>query len=171
MPISTVNYASTGPQTIAAVSFGNLLSSSTGSRTLAPSGTIGVAGTFTPGGNAYTITGSTINFTGFSGQTIPIFNYNSLSSTSFTRILASTGTIGIAGTFTPGTANYTVTGSTVSFSGTSTIPKPAVTSGGNYNNLTVTTGTSTMGNSALIIGGDLTISGGTFRQNTGTSQN
>ena len=45
---STVNYAGSGTQTIAAANYGNLTSSGTGARTLASGGTIGIAGTFTP---------------------------------------------------------------------------------------------------------------------------
>ena len=61
-------------------------------------------GAFTPGTNTYTITGSTINFNGAGAQTIPAFNYNNLTSSSTgARTLAGAGTIGVAGTFTPGT--------------------------------------------------------------------
>ncbi len=129
----TINYASSSSQTIAATNYFNLTSSNSGSRTLASSGTIGISGTFTPGTNAYTITGSTIEFKGSGTQTIPAFNYNNLSSTgSGSRILANTGTIGIAGTFSPGSNSYTITGSTINFNGSGTQTIPAF----NYNNLT-----------------------------------
>ena len=59
---STVNFNGAGAQTIPAFGYNNLTSSSTGARTLAASGTVGVAGTFTPGTNTYTVTGSTVNF-------------------------------------------------------------------------------------------------------------
>ena len=89
---STVDYTGTGTQTVVAQNYGNLTSSSTGTRTLASSGTIGVAGTFTPGSNTYTITGSTIDFNVSSAQTIPAFNYNNLTSSSTgARTLASSG--------------------------------------------------------------------------------
>ena len=130
---STVNFNGAGAQTIPAFAYNNLTSSSTGARTLASSGTIGVAGTFTPGTNAYTVTGSTVNFNGTGAQTIPAFNYNNLtSSSSGARTLASSGTVGIAGTFTPGTNTYTVTGSTVDFNGSGAQTIPAFA----YNNLT-----------------------------------
>ena len=92
-----------------------------------------MAGTFTPGTNAYTITGSTVNFNGAGAQTIPAFAYNNLTSSSTgARTLASSGTIGVAGAFTPGTNVYTVTGSTVSFNGSGAQTIPAFT----FNNLT-----------------------------------
>jgi hypothetical protein len=115
---STVIFSSSGSQDIPANDYYNLTSSSTGARTLANSGTIGISGTFTPGGNAYTITGSTINFNNASGgQTVPAFTYNNItvSNSSGTTTLANSGTIGIAGTFTPGTQVYISTGSTLDY--------------------------------------------------------
>ena len=47
-PASTVEYAGSGAQGIAAQNYGNLTSSSTGSRTLASTGTIGVGGPLHP---------------------------------------------------------------------------------------------------------------------------
>jgi hypothetical protein len=85
---------------------------------LANSGTIGIAGTFTPGTNVYTITGSTIDFNGSGSQTIPAFGYNNLTSSNVgARTLAGAGTIHIASVFTPGTNVYTITGSTVEYNG------------------------------------------------------
>ena len=130
---STVNFNGSGAQTIPAFAYNNLTSSSTGARTLASSGTVGVAGAFTPGTNAYTVTGSTVNFNGSGAQTIPAFAYNNLTSSSTgARTLASSGTVGVAGAFTPGTNAYTVTGSTVSFNGSGAQTIPAFA----YNNLT-----------------------------------
>src|SRR5205823_3158670 len=130
---STVDFNGAGSQTIPAFAYNNLTSSSTGARTLASSGTIGIAGTFTPGTNAYTITGSTVDFNGSGAQTIPAFNYNDLTSSSTgARTLASSGAVGVAGTFTPGTNAYTVTGSTVNFNGAGSQTIPAFA----YNNLT-----------------------------------
>ena len=83
-------------------------------------------------GGTFTQTGATVNFAGSSSQNIPALNYNNLtSSSSGARVLASSGTIGIAGTFTPGTNSYTVTGSTVDFNGSGTQTIPAF----NYYNL------------------------------------
>ena len=97
---STVDFNGAGAQTIPATNYFNLTSSNAGARTLANSGTIGIAGTFTPGTNAYTITGSTMDFNGSGAQTIPAFNYNNLtSSNTGARTLANSGTVGVAGSF------------------------------------------------------------------------
>ena len=130
---STVEYAGASGQTITATSYGHLTSSSTGARTLPSGQTVFVAGAFTPGTNAYTVTGSTVNFNGSGAQTVPAFAYNNLTSSSTgARTLASSGTVGVAGAFTPGTNAYTVTGSTVSFNGSGAQTIPAFA----YNNLT-----------------------------------
>ncbi|MBN4066120.1 T9SS type A sorting domain-containing protein [Candidatus Amoebophilus asiaticus] len=136
-----------GASDIPAFNYNNLTSSSTGDRTLASTGTIEVAGTFTPGTNTYTITGSTIEFNSTGSQTIPAFNYNNLSSANGGgRTLASSGTIGIAGTFTEGGSTHTVTGSTVDFNGSTTQSIPNF----NFNNLTVS-------NTDVGLSGDVTV--------------
>ena len=152
---STVNFNGAGAQTIPAFAYNNLTSSSTGARTLASSGTVGVAGDFTPGTNAYTITGSTVNFNGAGAQTIPAFDYNNLTSSSTgARTLASSGTVGVAGTFTPGTNAYTVTGSTVSFNGSGAQTIPAFT----FNNLTDANTAATVSlTAAATVNGALTV--------------
>ena len=152
---STVDYSGTGAQTLVAQNYGNLTSSSTGARTLANSGTIGVAGSFTPGTNSYTITASTIDFNGSAAQTIPAFNYNNLTSSSTgARTLANSGTIGVAGIFTPGTNAYTITGSTIDFNGASAQTIPAF----NYNNLTIS-GSRTANNVTFANSGTIGIAG------------
>ena len=131
---NTIEFNGSGSQTIPAFNYNNLTSSNTGARTLASSGTIGIAGAFTTGTNSYTVTGNTIDYNGSSSQTISAFNYNNLTSSSTgARILASSGTIGIAGAFTPGANSYTVTGSTVSFNGTGAQNISGIT----YNNLSI----------------------------------
>lgn len=145
---STVEFNGTALQTIPALAYYNLVSSSTGARILASSGTISIEGSFAPGSNSYIITGSTIEFLGSTVQSIPAFNYNHLTSSgSGDRILASSGTIGIAGTFTPGTNTYTVTGSTINFNGTGSQTIPAFT----YNALmSSSTGARTLSSSGTI---------------------
>ena len=142
-PASTITYAGAASQTIMPLNYGILTSSSTGARVLSSTGTIGVAGTFTPGSNAYTITGSTVSFNGTGAQTIPAFNYNNLTLTgahsgASNVTLASSGTIGIAGTLvataTFGSGNYVSTGSTVDYNGTSAQTVGAFLA---YNNLTI----------------------------------
>jgi hypothetical protein len=145
---STVNFNGTIAQGVPAFNYYNLASSSTGARTLASSGTIGVASSFVPGTNAYTVTGSTVNFNGTIAETVPAFNYYNLtSSSSGSRTLASSGTVGVAAAFTPGTNAYTVTGSTVNFNGTITQTVPAF----NYYNLTSSsTGARTLASSGTV---------------------
>lgn len=146
---STVEYYGTGSQPIAAVNYGNLVSSSTGGRVLPSGAVIGIAGVFTPGANAYTIAGNTIDFNGAGSQVIPAFNYNNIASSSTgARVLSSSGNIGVAGAFTPGPNTYTVTNSTISFNGvTQTVP--AFT----YHNLSIT------GSGTKTLGGDITVNG------------
>jgi hypothetical protein len=128
---STVDYNGSGTQIISAVNYNHLTSSNSGNRTLASSGTIGIAGTFTQGANTYTNTGSTIDFNkSTGGQTIPAFNYNNLTVSNSSGTNTLSGTIGIAGTFTPG-SNASAGTSTIDFNG-STQNIPAFT----YNNLT-----------------------------------
>ena len=145
---STIDFNGAGAQTIPAFNYNNLISSSAGARTLANSGTIGVADTFTPGANSYTITGSTVDFNGSGAQTIPAFNYNNLTSSSAgARTLANSGTIGIAATFTPGPNTFTITASTIDFNGSGAQTIPAF----NYYNLTSSSsGPRTLANSGTI---------------------
>ncbi len=169
---NTVNYNGTIAQTVVAFNYNNLTSSSTGARSLANSGTIGVAGTFTPGANSYTITGSTIDFNGAVAQTIPAFNYNNLTisgSRAATNVtLANSGTIGVAGTLSDTAAfnagsGFITTGSTVDYNGTGsqtvTALSPLVAGNSTYNNLTVS-------NTASPVSAGTSFSvGGTFTDN------
>ncbi len=149
---STVDYAGT-TQTIVAANYGNLTNSSNGTRTLASSGTIGVAGIYTPTTGTRTITGSTINFNGTGSQTIPASNYNNLTisgSRSSATITLASGVISIAGTLgitATGSPAYVLTGNTVDFSSSSAQSIPAF----NYNNVTNTgNGARTFANSGII---------------------
>lgn len=137
---STVEFNGSVSETIPAYNYANLTSSGSGARVLASSGTIGIAGTFTPGTNSYTITGSTINFNGTGSQTIPAFTYNNLTvsgaRTTNNITYAGSGIIAVAGTFNPAatftTGGRIITGSTIEFNGTGAQTVPAFT----YNNLT-----------------------------------
>ncbi len=75
---STVDFASNSSQTIPAGNYWNLTNSGNGRRALASSGTIGIAGTYTPTTDSITTTGSTVNFNGTTAQTIPASNYNNI---------------------------------------------------------------------------------------------
>lgn len=67
---------------------------------------------------------STVEFAGASTQTFPATNYgNIISSSSGNRII--NASIGIAGTYTPGTNTYDVAGSTINFNGTTTQTIPS----------------------------------------------
>jgi predicted outer membrane repeat protein len=155
------NQGSNGQATVLAANYGNLTFSNF-SKTLASSGTIGIAGTFTPGtGTGHTITGSTIDFNGSGAQTIPGFTYNNLtSSNTGTRTLDPVNTIKIAGIFTPGTNVYTITGSTIEYNGAAaqTLPAGFTT----YNNLTLNNITSISGFAGLTVQGLLRVQAGTF---------
>ena len=98
---STVDFMGTLSQTIGAFNYGHLTSSNTGARILASSGTIGIAGIFTPSTNAYTISGSTLNFNG-SNQAVPVFNgitgYNNLAISQVTGKATLGGNITVGGT-------------------------------------------------------------------------
>ncbi|HMG76859.1 MAG TPA: hypothetical protein VK582_25530, partial [Pyrinomonadaceae bacterium] len=138
---------------------------------LANSGTVGIAGTFAPGTNTFTITGNTIDFNGSGAQTVPAFNYNNLTISGVRAAnnvtLANSGTIGIAGTLT-GTATFNsgsgfiTAGSTVEYNGTGsqsvTVLSP-LAAGNTYNNLTIS-------NTASPVSASTSFSvGGTFTQN------
>ena len=72
-----VNYNSSSAQTIVYGNYSDLTASG-GNRTIDSNGTLGIAGTFTPGGGTYTVTATTVNFNGSSAQTIPAFNFENL---------------------------------------------------------------------------------------------
>ena len=81
---STIEYYGTSTQTIAAKKYGNLMISGarTGNITLANSGTIGIAGMFSPtttfSSGGFSTIGSTVDFNGASSQIIPAFKFNNL---------------------------------------------------------------------------------------------
>ncbi|MGN6645069.1 MAG: hypothetical protein ACTHJT_00955, partial [Cytophaga sp.] len=74
---NTVEYRGSASQTIKQTDYYNLYSTGTGARVLPSSGVVGVAGDFLPGTNAFTITGSTVNFNG-TDQQIGAFTFNNL---------------------------------------------------------------------------------------------
>src|SRR6266540_1467025 len=157
-PAGTVEYSGTGTQTITVENYGSLASSSTGARILPSVGTIGIAGSFTPGTNPYTVTGSTIDYNGAGGQTIAAFNYYNLTNSSpNARVLGTNSVIGIANRFTPGLSAYTIDGSTMNFNGAAQT-LPAFT----YYNLTVSgSGIKTLGGN-ITVNGSLSLAAGTL---------
>jgi hypothetical protein len=152
---STVEYAGSGAQTIAAANYGNLTSSDVGARTLASSSTIGIAGTFTKGTNSYTVTGSTVNYNGTGAQTVIAFNYQNLTVSGArggANIALGTGVVGIAGTASfsaTGVGGWSVIGNTVNYNGTSA---QVVATNFQYNNLTYSIGSSNRTGSPTVNG-------------------
>ena len=77
---STIQFNGSATQTIPAFTYHHLQSTNTGARTLASSGVIKIAGTWNPGANSTTVTGSTIEMNGSAAQALPaaITSYNHL---------------------------------------------------------------------------------------------
>jgi hypothetical protein len=175
---STVVFNGSSAQTIPVFTFNNLtLNNSTGG-TLSGNITVGGAltltsGTLAVGSNTLTLSGSvsatsgaltsgtsgTVNYNqGSNGQNVLAVDYGNLTFSNYDKTLPSSGTVGIAGTFTPGSStNHTVTGSTVAFKGT-TQNIPAFT----FNNLTVSTSGTKALTGAVTVNGNLSITGGTL---------
>ena len=162
------------------VSSGTVLSSDTisvnNTSTLANGGTLNIysitnAGT-TQGNGTYNISGlftntgtftcgtSLVNYNGSAAQTVTALNYYNLTvSANGTRTITipSSGTVGIANSFSPATSNtsYTVTGSTIHFNGAAqSIPYFT------YHNITATGNTKTLA-ASFSITGDLTLGSST----------
>ena len=74
---NTVEYIGIASQNIRLSNYYHLASSGVGARVMPATGIVGIAGDFTPGTNAYTITGSTVDFNG-TEQIIGAFTFNNL---------------------------------------------------------------------------------------------
>jgi predicted outer membrane repeat protein len=98
----------------------------------------------------------TVNYNQSSnGQNVRAFNYGNLTFSNFNKVLEPTGTIGISGAFSPGTATgHTITGSTVDFNGAGAQTVPAF----NFNNLNISgpRGTNSI---TLVSGGTIGVAG------------
>ncbi|MFN3405692.1 MAG: beta strand repeat-containing protein [Cytophagaceae bacterium] len=150
------------------LSLNNLTITSSGTL-IAPSGTLSINNLFTvSSGGTFNHNTGTVSFDrgGGSSQNIPALNYFNLSSTQTgARILAS-GTIGIAGLFTPGTNSYTTTGSTVNFNGSNNQIIPTSIT---YNNLTLSTSGNKQFSNTLNVNGQILIqNSATFTLGNGT---
>ncbi|MBU6158213.1 MAG: autotransporter-associated beta strand repeat-containing protein [Bacteroidetes bacterium] len=88
-------------------------------------------------------------------QNIAAGNYGNLTLNNYSKVLASSGTIGISGTFTPGNAAHTTTGSTLSFNGSGAQNIPAF----NYNNLTIAGSNTKTAAAGLTVAGNVLIQG------------
>ncbi|MDV6166925.1 LamG domain-containing protein [Flavobacterium sp. DG1-102-2] len=116
----TVGFTGTVSQTIPALNYYNLVSSSTGPRVFASSGIIGVYNSFTSGINAYTVTGSTVSYNGES-QTVASSVYNNLSLDNRGMKTFAAGTTRVAGNLTVAgtvTTDAVTNVNTVSYNGT-----------------------------------------------------
>lgn len=180
----TVGFIGSVPQTIPAYNYNNLTSSSTGSRTFANSGTIGIAGIFTAGTNTYTTTGSTIDLNGGGAQSIPAINYNNLTLSNAGVKTFDAGTTGIAGAlFITGTAiaKATTNFATVSYNGSANQTIAPMTyygldissTGGTVSatdpvltNFSMNSGTVDLNASTLAIPGTATCTSGTINNGT-----
>jgi hypothetical protein len=164
------------PATVNNLTISNSGNTVTLSNGVAVSGTLALsAGTLAVGSNTLTLNGSvtsggaltsgatgTVSYNqGSAGQTVLAANYGNLTFSNYNKTLPS-GTVGIAGTFTAGSATgHTISGSTINFNGSSQ-SIPAFNGSTGYNNLTISgTGTKTLSVS-LNISGDLTVSAGSL---------
>ena len=189
----TVDYTGAGNQTVNALNYGNLTISTNGVRTvtLANTGTIGIAGIFTPSQTniTYTVTGSTVNFNGAGAQTINALTYNNLATNgSGTKQLG--GTIATIADLTIGTGttldvtasnfaisvggNWTNNGGTlnprsgsVTFNGTGAQSITGTAASQTFNNVAIT---KTAGAVALPIGTTTTLTVNDLTVNQGTMQ-
>lgn len=142
------------PGLILTTNAGNSLSVS-GNMTLT-TGTFNTAAAFPTVTGIVNVSGGTVGFTGTGSQTIPAYNYYNLSSSSTgARVLAGTGTIGIANAFSPGTNVYTIAGSTVNYNG----PVAQNVAASAYHHLTLSNdGLKSFSSGVTAIAGDLTLS-------------
>jgi hypothetical protein len=160
-------------QAIPAFTYGNL-DATGGDRVLANGGTIGICGTFTRGAGAYTVTGSTVNYTGSGAQSIAAGTYNNLTISNArggATITLPAGTIDVAGTFDPSPASaYTVTVGTNVFNfssaGAQSIPAffyYAITNTGNGNRTWASSGIIDINHTFIPGSGTHTVTGSTVR--------
>ncbi|MFN5794227.1 MAG: autotransporter-associated beta strand repeat-containing protein, partial [Bacteroidota bacterium] len=115
IPVATGLLNITGAQTVI-----DFTLSGTGTFQVSSTGSLTVTGNLTNSSSATPTfnCGSTFTVSG-AGQTIPAWNYGNLVLSGATVTLASSGTIGICGNYTPSAGVTTLTGSIVNFNGTS----------------------------------------------------
>ncbi len=141
----TVNFTGASAQSIPPFNYNSVGFSGTGIKTLTGSTTVdevltidpsselnlgsfilnlGGIGTPLVNNGTFTAATSTVNYTNAGAVTIAAVDYYNLDGSGGDRTLSTTGDIGIAGVFTPGSGNYTVINSIVDFNGSAiqTIP-------------------------------------------------
>lgn len=181
---ATVTFNGTGAQTITKTSSGETfnkltINSSGPSVSIAASTNVTVAdscqitlGTLAVGANTLTLNGvvtsagtlsssttGTVSYNSSSaGQVVLAINYGNLTFSNFSKILPSSGTVGIAGAFTPGSAaGHTITGSTIDYNGAGAQSVSSLT----YNNLYLSGGgTKTLLSGADTVQGTLNVGSG-----------
>lgn len=91
--------------------------------------TLELAGNGTPlvNNGVFTAGTSTVLYSGTGSATIAALDYYDLDASGGDRVLSSTDTIGVAGSFIPGTGTYTVTNSRVDFNGDTSQDLPTFT--------------------------------------------
>jgi len=138
-------------------SVNNFTLNGTGAFEMTASTTLTTNGAITYGGTATAVfdCASTFKINSTSSQPVPALNYGGLDISLGNRTLASSGTIGICGAYTPGAGVITITGSTVNFNGTGAQAINAV----NYNNLTISNARSGANNITLANSGTIGIAG------------
>ena len=145
----TIAFNGTGAQTVPAFTYNNLtVSGARGNATVTlANGVVALTGTlsFTATSVSYSVTGNTVNYKGIS-QTINAFNYNNLDLTGATTPVFTSGTVGIAGSLTPGTATSASTG-TIDFNSSTA---QTIAAFGFYNLTASGTGAKTLGGSVTV---------------------
>lgn len=106
---------------------------------------------------------SQVDYTSGGSQQITAGNYAHLNNSgNGDRILANTGSIGVSGLFTPGAGDYTVTGSTVEFNGTSAQTIPALGLNSIYNSIEINNAAGVSMVADLNLESSLTLTNGDF---------
>jgi hypothetical protein len=184
----SVSYNSSSAQPVVSGNYSSL--NGTGAnRTLSSTGVIGISGVFTTGTGAYTVTSSTVDFNG-SNQGIPAFTFNNLvcsnSGIKTGSAITVNGQLSVAGGVTLNMGTNTLSGASVTSSGTGTLitsntsaaPIPAgrtwsfdvsyasasaqTVVNGSYTNLAASGGNRTLSTAGINIAGSFTPGSGTY---------
>ncbi len=132
---ATIEFYSDDLQNIPGIDYVNLISSGAGDRVLPDGGTVTVSGDFTTGTNAYTTTGSTVDYTGTDQSVAGINYYNLDLSNGGTKTLAGAGSVDsylnldAATTFVTGGNSFTLTSSATETASIGVLPATAVITG------------------------------------------